>query len=82
MNQPELIDQYLNEKKEHESKLLFLDNSMAKKELLWRPVLDIEKTLEFTINWYKVYLEENKIISSEQIDQYINLADVDKMVSL
>ncbi|OUU26509.1 MAG: CDP-glucose 4,6-dehydratase [Candidatus Endolissoclinum sp. TMED37] len=71
-----------NHKKEHESKLLFLDNSMAKKELLWKPVLDIEKTLEFTINWYKVYLEENKIISSEQIDEYINLAGDDKLVSL
>ena len=62
------------DKKKYESKFLFLDNSMAKNELKWKPVMDIETTLKFTIDWYEAFLKEKNIITSKQIDEYIKLA--------
>ena len=37
----------------HEAKTLKLDISKSKSQLNWKPVLSIEKTLDYTIEWYK-----------------------------
>jgi len=40
-----------------ESKLLRLDWSKAEAELGWRPVLDIQKAVSATVEWYKAWSE-------------------------
>lgn len=39
----------------HEAKLLSLDCTKAKNVLLWSKAWDMEKTVEKTVEWYKVY---------------------------
>lgn len=54
-----------------ESQLLKLDCSKAKKELKWYPLWNIEDTIKNTVLWYKAYIEENKVISSQQLKEFI-----------
>lgn len=42
-----------------ESNLLMLNCDKASNELKWRPVLDFNETLEFTIKWYKSFYQED-----------------------
>ncbi len=39
----------------HEAKLLMLDISKSKSRLGWKPIFDINTTIELTIEWYKNY---------------------------
>tara|TARA_X000001036_G_scaffold429861_1_gene461687 strand:- start:214 stop:1356 length:1143 start_codon:yes stop_codon:yes gene_type:complete len=55
----------------YESKALMVDSSKANNLLGWRPVWDIKKTIHHTIEWYRKYLEENRVITEEQIENYI-----------
>ena len=56
----------------HEAKLLSLDISKARFKLGWKPTLDIDKTIEMTIEWYKQYkTEEVYKICDQQIDNFI-----------
>ena len=48
-----------------------VDSSKANNLLGWRPVWDIENTIHHTIEWYRKYLEENRVITEEQIENYI-----------
>jgi CDP-glucose 4,6-dehydratase len=43
----------------HEAKLLNLDISKAKFYLNWEPTLNINETINLTIDWYKNYKKEN-----------------------
>lgn len=63
-----------NNTKFHETKVLFLDISKSKLILSWEPMLDIDKTIEWTVNWYKNY-KDNEVyqICKNQVLQYINL---------
>ena len=55
----------------HEAKLLSLDINKAKYELHWKPVLNIQETIELTIEWYKQYSTENVLnICQNQINTY------------
>ncbi|AKC63509.1 CDP-glucose 4,6-dehydratase [Clostridium sporogenes] len=45
------------EYKYHEANLLKLDISKARAYLKWRPVYDVNKAVQNTINWYKTYYE-------------------------
>lgn len=55
----------------HEANLLFLDISKAKFYLGWKPVLDIDQTIEFTMEWYKNYANQNVYdICKKQIHSY------------
>lgn len=58
--------------KKHEAKYLKLDIDKAKNILGWEPVLDINKTLELTLNWYKSFYGEKNIveITSRQIKEF------------
>ena len=65
----------LGDKLKHEAHLLTLDISKAKSELKWKPILDLEKTVEFTFGWYKNFYENSgKMINhtNDQIDTYFN----------
>ena len=58
----------------HESKLLSLNISKAKKELNWEPKLSLEETVYFTVNWYKNFLSEENVeeTTNSQIEYFIN----------
>jgi CDP-glucose 4,6-dehydratase len=68
--QGEWKDVSANEGK-HEAKLLSLDISKARFHLNWQPVLDLQKTIEYTVDWYKNYksTDVNELCLS-QIENY------------
>jgi CDP-glucose 4,6-dehydratase len=56
----------------HEAKLLMLDISKAKFQLGWEPRLNIDQTVELTVDWYKRYrFEEVYTVCLEHIKKYI-----------
>jgi len=58
----------------HEAKLLSLDTTKAKLQLEWHPVLNIDQTVEMTVNWYKEYKHSCVYdLCSEQIKNYTKL---------
>ncbi|MDA3954699.1 MAG: CDP-glucose 4,6-dehydratase [Bacteroidales bacterium] len=58
----------------HEARLLALDINKAKYKLNWKPVLSIDETIEFTINWYKNYKTDNMLkLCQQQIEKYTDL---------
>ena len=62
----------------HEAKNLSLDISKARFDLNWSPILDIEKSVEMTINWYKE-LQKSTIMSTfikNQIIEYMELMSI------
>ena len=57
----------------HEAKLLALDISKARFLLGWKPTLDIEETIEMTVEWYKKYKTENVYeLCKSQIQKFNN----------
>lgn len=58
----------------HEANLLMLDCSKAYKLLKWKPVWNLDKTFEKTINWYKSYYEEQAINTEKDLKEYVNNA--------
>jgi len=59
------VDLKINKKTDglHEAGLLKLDCSKAFSKLKWKPVWDIQTCVEKTINWYKNFYENEKILS-------------------
>jgi len=53
----------------YESKLLNLDSQKAFKQLNWKPILNLDQSIELTAEWYKEYNYKN-IISLEQLSNY------------
>ena len=47
----------------HEAKLLSLNIFKAKKELNWKPRLNLKQTINFTIDWYKSYFDKKDMVS-------------------
>jgi CDP-glucose 4,6-dehydratase len=58
----------------HESTLLYLDSSKARRLLGWESVWDIDTTLVKTADWYRAWLENKDVISNVQLEDYINHA--------
>jgi CDP-glucose 4,6-dehydratase len=58
----------------HEASYLKLDCSKAKAELGWSPKLDLEKTMESIVEWYRAWENKNDMreISFQQIKSYFN----------
>lgn len=61
----------------HEANLLQLDCSKAHRLLKWKDVWDSETTFEKTVQWYKSYYEEDKMILTEK-DLYNYVIDAKK----
>ncbi|MBP1615657.1 MAG: CDP-glucose 4,6-dehydratase [Bacteroidetes bacterium] len=56
----------------HEAKLLMLDISKAKFQLSWEPRMNINQTVELTVDWYKRYRKENAYeVCVEHIKRYL-----------
>ncbi len=55
----------------HEAGLLRLDCSKAHSMLGWKPVWDIKKTIKMTTKWYKEFYENGKILSLDDLREYI-----------
>ncbi len=66
-----------------ESNLLKLNCDKASLFLNWKPVLNFEKTIEMTIDWYKYFYEqEDKKMykfSCKQIEDYTKLSKIKKL---
>ena len=58
----------------HEANLLYLDSSKAHQHLKWEPVWSIDESITETATWYRTFLEQNKVISSAQLADYIKKA--------
>ena len=66
----------------YESKLLYLNINKAKKNLNWKPVLDLYKSLNYTVTWYKLfYAGKNNMreVCLTQISDYIKAAGNKKL---
>ena len=58
----------------HEADLLFLDITKSSFYLGFKPVLDINKTIDFTVEYYQNYKKENVFnLCRNQINEYIKL---------
>ncbi len=63
-----------NQEVPHEAGLLSLDTTKARTLLDWKPVLDFNRTIQMTVEWYK---EENPTdqLSLYQLEQYCELRE-------
>ena len=57
----------------HEASLLKLNISRAQKELNWRPKLNAQQAIEWSINWYKQSLQTQAAFTFQQIESYFAL---------
>jgi len=56
----------------HEANMLMLNSNKAKKELGWKPALNIDETLELVIEWYKAFHKQEGMldITRSQISKF------------
>lgn len=59
------------DKSYHEAGLLKLDTNKARKELGWRPRLNAEEAVKWTIDWYKKDESQKADFTFEQINNYL-----------
>ncbi len=65
------------DKTDNESKTLMLDSTKIKHQLKWSPILSINESIKYTINWYKAYYAKSDDIEEltlKQIENYIKKA--------
>jgi len=64
-----------NENEPHEEKILKLNCEKAKNKLGWEQKLNLESSLEWTLDWYKAFVNKKDLrkISEEQIENYTRL---------
>jgi len=55
----------------HEAQLLYLDSAAARSCLHWRPIWDLQESVYATAAWYRTYLADGRVITQQQIDDYI-----------
>jgi len=55
----------------HETTLLKLDCTKAKNRLQWKPVWDLQRTLEKTVEWYREFYEHGNILTWKQLEAYL-----------
>jgi len=58
----------------HEMKILKLDATKAKTKLGWKSLMNIDKSLDWTFEWYKSYYNKKDMseITKNQIAEIIN----------
>lgn len=55
----------------HEARLLKLDCSKAGSHLGWKAVWDTQKTAAMTVDWYRSFYEQRKLMTVQHIAQYL-----------
>ena len=62
----------INKKSEfNESDYLKVNISKAKKQLNWRPKLNFDKSIKFTVDWYKIFNSKDiENFTNDQINEY------------
>ena len=60
----------------HEAHLLQLDSTKARTLLAWQPMLDFEKAVYTTINWYKNYYYEKQELLNYTLNQIIEYEEL------
>ena len=55
----------------HETTLLKLDCTKARHRLNWKPVWNLQQTVEKTVEWYREYYEHGEILTREQLETYL-----------
>ena len=58
----------------HESNLLRLDSSKARKVLKWRPVLSLGEAITWTVDWYRAFERTPLLmrkVTTSQVEQYV-----------
>jgi len=58
----------------HEAELLQLDSIRARRKLKWQPVWGLPEGLKMTAGWYQGFVQENRVLSREQLAAYISEA--------
>lgn len=53
-----------------EEKVLLLDSTKARTKLHWQSLWEGEETFRKTIEWYRAYYENKKILSADQLEEY------------
>src|SRR5205807_672446 len=53
----------------HESATLALDSSRARQFLHWKPLLDADAAVAWTVDWYK----NTQVITDKQIEQFMEM---------
>ncbi len=71
---PEINFTLTNVDQPHEANLLYLDNSLAKKELAWKPVWTLDETISATSDWYSEQHRSGRVISEQQLEQFVSQA--------
>lgn len=64
----------------HEAKLLSLNCEKANDTLHWQPIWDNQNSIAKTIQWYKNFYENNEVVTSEQLQEYILSATSKKLI--
>jgi CDP-glucose 4,6-dehydratase len=68
-----------DERNPHEANLLKLDCSKAHTKLDWRPVWNSSRAFAKTAQWYRGFYESGRVLSQEQLAEYINDAKQKQM---
>jgi CDP-glucose 4,6-dehydratase len=55
----------------HEANFLYLDSAKAKKKLGWGAVWSIDEGLAATVEWYSKFMENNRVLSREQLSSFV-----------
>jgi CDP-glucose 4,6-dehydratase len=61
----------------HEASLLKLDCSKSRKFLNWKGVWDTRTTFQKTVEWYRAYYEKKLVLTSFQMEEYVEAAAKD-----
>jgi CDP-glucose 4,6-dehydratase len=63
----------------HEAGLLKLDSTKARTLLGWLPVWGLDEALKQTAGWYRALQQDGKVVTRQQLEQYIESAAQRKM---
>ncbi len=63
----------------HETALLQLDSTRARRDLSWRPVWTLSEGARATARWYDRFLNSGEVITCDQLERYLANARTEKL---